>query len=80
MAKRRTTDDKLMQKAREMMEAGVDYKTFHNTFFGPDSELLAGKSREERALLVQSPIYKQLKDMALDLGVALPSDQSPRAA
>lgn len=65
-----TKDKQLLQKARDMVEADVDYRTFSNTFFGPDSELLVGKTRDERAQLVAGSLYKQLKAMAMELGVS----------
>lgn len=69
-ARKKTMEETLLQMAKEMAEADVDYRTFHNTFFGPDSELLAGKTKEERRKLIQGQLYKALKEKAIELGIA----------
>jgi len=68
MAKK-TAESGILQKAAELLESGVDYRVFHNTFFGPEAELLAGLTRVQRARLVASALYRQLQDMAVELGV-----------
>jgi len=65
----KSAESGMLRKAAEMVESGVDYRVFHNTFFGPDSELLAGRSRAERARLVKGALYRKLQDMAVELGV-----------
>lgn len=69
MAKTKSADMQILRKATEMVNSGVDYRVFHNTFFGPDSELLEAKSKAERADMVAGSLYKKLQEMAIELGI-----------
>ena len=55
--------ERLRALAARMLQAGVDAPTFSSRFFGPTGELSAlGETREQREQLVQSELYRWLKE------------------
>ena len=54
----------IYRKALDLLKEGIDAPTFSARFFGPDGALsrLGGKDRESREKLVESELYRWLKD------------------
>jgi len=56
-------EDRLKEIATRMLEAGTDAPTFSARFFGPKGELTGlGETREDRARIVRSELYRWLKE------------------
>ncbi len=56
-------NERLRALATRMLQEGVDAPTFSSRFFGPTGELGAlGKTREQREQIVQSELYRWLKE------------------
>lgn len=54
----------IYRRAIDLLDKGVDAPTFSTSFFGPEGALsqLAGKDRESRKKLIESDLYRWLKD------------------
>ena len=56
-------NERLRALASRMLQEGVDAPTFSSRFFGPTGELGAlGRTREQREQIVQSELYRWLKE------------------